>query len=162
MYSKFKKNYVNYLLQSFLVFVCIALLLMLYKLFGGIIVASLGASSLILFVSPHSKSAKTKNVVGGYICGIIIGVLCSFIYYKFLGLNFEELNYILIFLCAAAAAIATFLMVSTNLVHAPAVSLAIGLSIDPECLQLAFAALIGIVILCVIRNLLKDHIKNLV
>ena len=155
-------NYKNYIFQCLLLFICESLILLLYSLFGGIIVASLGASGFILFVTPHTNSSRSRNLIGGYICGAIAGILFGVLHNKISGFGFSGVNYVLIFVCAAASAFTTFLMIITNYVHPPAAALALGLSADPECIKIAMAAIIGVTILCTTRYILKKYLKNLI
>ena len=148
--------------QSLLLFACVSLILLLYSQFGGIIVASLGASGFILFVTPHTNSSQTRNLIGGYACGAIMGILSNILYGQISGLSFSGVDYALIFICAAAPALATFLMTTTNFIHPPAAALALGLSVEPKAMKIAIAAMIGVTILCLTRSILKKYLKNLV
>jgi len=160
--KRFRENYKNYLLLSFLILVSIGLVLLLHELLGGIIVASLGASSFILFVRPHASSTCTRNIAGSYVCASVVGILFSLLHDRLFVLDFAGVDYALVVVCAAAAAVTAFLMVAANLVHPPAAALAVGLSADSDCLRTAAVAIIGVVIFCVIRRVLKKHLKNLI
>ena len=150
------------MLQSLLLFVCMSLVLFLYSSFGGKIVASLGASGFILFVAPHANNSQARNLVGGYICGSIAGILTSLLYGQVSEINFFGVDYILVFICATAPALATLLMTTTALIHPPAAALALGLSVEPNAINTAIAALIGVIFLCLIRFMLKKYLKNLI
>ena len=160
--KKIRKNIKSYVFQSLLTFICVFIALCFHQLFGGIIVASLGASSFIIFITPHTRSSKTRCIIGGYICGAIAGILFSFLHGYISGLSFEGVSYALILVCAAAAALTTLLMITTGLVHPPAAALALGLASDRECLKTAMAAVIGVIILCTARRLLKKYVKDLI
>ena len=148
--------------QCAMIFVALCIILMLHGLLGGIIVASLGASSCILFLTPHKKASQTKNLIGGYSLAAISGIAFSMVHSALYTINISELDVILIVVCAFAAAVTTLLMVMTRLVHPPSAALALGLAADPHCLRTAVAALAGIVILCVIRRLLGKYMRNLI
>jgi len=161
-----RQNLKNYLFQSLLTFLCIGAALLLYGLFGGFIVASLGASSFIIFITPHAEGARSRYVIGGYICGCIAGILFSFLFsalHKYMpDFYFHGVDYTQVLVCAAASALTTLLMATTGFVHPPAAALALGLAIDTDCLKTAAAALIGVLILCAARRVLRKFIKNLV
>ena len=159
---KLRISYKNKLFQSMLIFICVSLVLLLYELFGGIIVASLGASGFIIFITPHTNGSRDQNILGGYVCGAVSGVLFGLLHSRINGLGFAGAEYVLIAVCAAAAAMTTFLMITTNLVHPPAAALALGLSADPDCVKTAAAALIGVTLLCAARRLLKKYLKDLI
>jgi CBS-domain-containing membrane protein len=150
------------LLQCALVFAALSALLMLYEFLGGIIVASLGASSFILFATPHTNSSKAKNLIGGYICGSLAGVSFSFLHAAFNMFDYEKMHLALILGCAAAAALAMFLMVFAEVAHPPAAALAVGVAATPQRLQMAAAAMIGVTLLCGLRFILKKYLKNLI
>ena len=135
---------------------------MLGKFFGGITVASLGASSFILFVTPHTNASRTVNLIGGYVFGVISGTAFSFLYTMFNTLDFAGVDLVLSIVCASAAAVTTFLMVWMRKVHPPAAALALGLAADPKSAQVAAAAVISVAILCVIRHCLSKHLINLI
>ena len=160
--GKFLKNYKNHVFQSSLLFVCVSLALLLENLFGEIIVASLGASGFVLFVTPHTNGSRSKNIIGGYVCGAIGGVLFGLLHNRISGFGFPGVSYALIFICAAASAFTTFLMVATNLVHPPAAALALGLSADPGCIKTATAAITSVIMLCIARRMLTKYLKNLI
>lgn len=160
--KKFRKDYKHYILQSLLIFTCICLALSLGRFFDDIIVASLGASSFILFITPHTNSSRPRYVIGGYICGSFSGTIFHFLYAFLSHSNFVGKEYVLIVLCAAAVAVAAFIMVITNTEHPPAAALALGLSADPRCLKTAMAAITSIIVLCMIKQLIKKHLKNLI
>ena len=159
---KIRKNIKSYIFQSLLTFICVGLALMLHELFGGFIVASLGASSFIVFITPHTNSSRPRNVIGGYISGAVAGILLSLLHEHILGFEYNGLNYTLVLVCAAASALTTLLMVTTGLVHPPAAALAIGLAADKHGLVAAVAALLSVIILCAARWALRKHIKNLI
>ena len=160
--KRIRRNIKSYISQSLLTFICIGLSLLLYSFFGGFIVASLGASSFIIFITPHTNSSRPRYVIGGYICGSIAGILFSFLHRFLPALDLNGLDYTLILVCAAASALTTLLMVATGLVHPPAAALALGLAADQDCLKTAAAAIIGVLILCTARRLLRKYIKNLI
>ena len=148
--------------QCLLLFACVSLILSLYSFFGAIIVASLGASGFILFVTPHTNGSRAVNLIGGYVCGAIAGISLSLLHGQISGLSFSGVDYALVLVCAAASALTTFLMVTTNFVHPPAAALALGLAADPKCIKTAIAAMAGVIILCAARRILKKYLKNLV
>lgn len=158
----FRVNYKYYIFQSSLIFICIFLILLLCNFFNVIIVASLGASSFILFAIPHTNNARVKYVIGGYFWGLILGSLFNFLYYKISSLNFAGIEYALMAVCAASVAVTMFFMVITNLSHPPAAALALGLSTDSECFKTTVSAIIGVIIICTVRQILKKYLKNLI
>ena len=41
------------------------------------LVAALGATTFMTFTMPHRVSTRARYVIGGYVAGIVVGVLCS-------------------------------------------------------------------------------------
>ena len=75
--EKFLKNKWSYIFQPLLAAGAIFLILLeLDAISDAAIVASLGASSFIVFTMPDIESSKVRCLVGGYIVGIIAGCLC--------------------------------------------------------------------------------------
>jgi CBS-domain-containing membrane protein len=148
--------------QCCIIFISLGSILMLYDFLGGIIVASLGASSFILFATPHTNSSRAINLVGSYIFGAFSGIAFSFLHAALLTLDHSGIHFAIIIGCASSAALTTFLMVKTGLVHPPAAALALGLAADPKSLQTGGAAIIGVIILCLVRYLLRKKVKNLI
>ena len=149
-------------IQCAVIFVALGLILMLYEFLGGIIVASLGASSCILFLTPHTNGSRTVNLVGGYLLAAISGIIFGYLHIALIHIfGFAKVDVVLIVVCASASAFTTFLMACTRLIHPPSAALALGLAADPNCIRTAAAAILGILILCSIRYCLRKHLKNL-
>ena len=159
---RIRKNIKSDIFQSLLTLVCVFIALLLHQLFGGFIVASLGASSFIIFVTPHTKSSRARCVIGGYFLGAIAGILFSFLHAYVSGFSFSGSAYVLILICAASAAVTALMMITTGFVHPPAAALAIGLAVDRDWIRSAPGAMLGVIVLCIARRLLSNHIKNLV
>ena len=159
---KFRKNYLHYILQSFLIFICITAIMLLSKFLGGIVVASLGATSFILFVTPHTNGSRPRYVIGGYLCGTAVGTLFNLLHTQVFEPIFGGADYAMVLLCAAAVAVTTFIMIVVNTEHPPGAALALGLVAGPGSMRMALAALAGVLLLCAVRRLLKKYLKNLI
>jgi CBS-domain-containing membrane protein len=64
---KFKKLWFYYILQSFLAVVAIFILVFLLGEERVVLISAMGATSFIVFAMPQEVSAKTRNVVGGFV-----------------------------------------------------------------------------------------------
>ena len=161
--EKFLKNKWNYIFQSLLAAVSIfVILLELDAISDAAIVASLGASSFIVFTMPSVESSKTRCLIGGYIVGIIAGCLC---YYLSLLPIFAEIPFISephnTLFPALAVGVAIFIMVITDTEHPPAAGIALGLVLDECQSKTIIVVLIGIISLSVLKTLLRPVIKDL-
>lgn len=122
--DKFKSNKRQYILQCLMATVAL-LIVMTYVNYvvDTVIVASLGATSFILFTMPHTHSSKPRYIIGGYFIASVVGVLCSLL----IGLNTFVTPVIL---GAIAVGLCMFLMVILNFEHPPAAGFALGIVID--------------------------------
>jgi len=89
------------------------------------IIASLAATMFILVTSPHSPASRPRNLVGGYLCGMIGAVIARLPEAFATGLP-EPLNPVstLVLTTTLAVAITALLMVIFDLNHPPACALA--------------------------------------
>ena len=73
----FKRHWPNYLIQSAIATVAFALILIVHP--NQIIIASLAATTFIIFAMPGIITAQPRRVIGGHLVGLICGTLCYFI-----------------------------------------------------------------------------------
>jgi len=77
---KLKKYFPNYILQSLLATIALTIILYFENIFTNTaVVASLGATTFIIFAMPKYTTAQPRRVIGGHIIGIIVGVFCFYI-----------------------------------------------------------------------------------
>ena len=80
--ESFLKAPKSYIVQSLLAAVAVATILRFVGfLTQTAIVASLGASTFIVFAMPHAITAQPRRLIGGNSIGLLCGLLC---YYTFL------------------------------------------------------------------------------
>ena len=79
--KSFIKRPKNYIIQSVLAIVAVAVILFFMEtLTHAAIVAALGSSAFIVFAMPHSITAQPRRLIGGQIIGILCGTLCFFLF----------------------------------------------------------------------------------
>jgi len=84
--KKLKKNFYFYIIQSILATFSLVIIFYLLNIFTHTaVIASLGATTFIVFAMPNYTTAQPRKVIGGHLIGIIIGILC---------LHFSSLNFI--------------------------------------------------------------------
>jgi CBS-domain-containing membrane protein len=162
--KKVSKNLLRYLGQCFLATLTIlAVLLFLDLLTETAIIASLGASAFIVFTMPRTYSSDPRRLIGGYIVGILIGILFN----QFS--NLEQTKYLffnettsLVVFGAIAVGIAIFVMAITNTEHAPAAGIALGLVINQWTPKTILFILIAIIWMASVRKILKPYIIDLI
>ena len=154
--KKFLSNKLSYLLQSVLAGVAMMLILAVFNtISNGAIVAALGASTFIVFVLPGTRSARPRYLIGGYVMGIVIGVLCYWL--KIVAGLPEQLGAVSGIPCivfgASAVGLATFVMVITNTEHPPAAGIALGfVMLGNLSWPVPAGVLAAILVLCLVKQ----------
>jgi len=78
-YKKFKRQWKNYVFQITVATLSIFIAILFIKMQNAVMVASLGATTFIVFITPTNFIANRRNVVGGHIIGISVGMLFAFL-----------------------------------------------------------------------------------
>lgn len=151
---KLKRNWKHYVFQSLLATVSIAIVLFFLTLENAVIIASIGASTFIVFAMPKSVAAKSKNIIGGHVIGIIVGSLCSLIPHTS--------SLVSVFVYAIAVGISIFIMVVVDMEHPPASGATLGVAITGFTWGVTIAVMTAAIILSLIHRYFKRHIKDLV
>jgi CBS-domain-containing membrane protein len=162
--KKFRKNIHRYIFQCVLATLTIlAVLFFLDVLTETAIIAALGASAFVVFAIPNSYSSDPRRLIGGYIVGIIIGIICYYISTtEMISSFFVETNYSLIVFGAIAVGIAIFTMAVTNTEHPPAAGIALGLVINTWDWMTIVFTICAIIWLTGVRKLLKPYFMDLI
>lgn len=163
--KKIKGNVSHYIFQCLLATsILLIALIFLNVLTETAIIASLGATSFIVFAMPRSYSSSPKRLIGGYTIGISIGVLC---YYIGSLLNPSSLlipfttREVPIFFAAIAVGLSIFLMTITNTEHAPAAGIALGLVINQWNVNSVLFIIIVMLIMAITHHILQPYLINL-
>lgn len=122
------------------------------------LVAALGATTFMTFTMPYRVSTRARYIVGGYVVGIIVGVLCSFILQGSLT-GYGDTG--LAAMGALAVAVASLLMVTTNTEHPPAAGIALGLVVQPWTYPTVLFVLASVVFLSLAKHYLKPVMIDL-
>ena len=161
--SKFMRNKLRYVLQCLLATMAVlVILVILDAMSNAAVIASLGASSFIVFTMPQAQLSRPRFLIGGYVVGVGAGTLCHWLSQLTLLTSLPVLqNYPYVVFAAAAVGLAMFVMVVTNTEHPPAAGVALGLVLG-DCRAMTIAViLVGIVVLSMLRKLLRPMLKNL-
>ncbi len=151
--KEFKQNWKYYLVQSLIATFFIFLVLLVLSLRRLVIVASLGATTFIVFAMPNTLSAKPRNIIGGYLVGLTCGAILSLIPHS---VSIHPAVYY-----AAAVGLSIFLMVVIDTEHPPAAGVALAVAIDGVNWKVSLAVLISAVMLSVIHEIFKKQIRDL-
>jgi len=163
--KKLKKYFSHYILQSLLATITLTIILYFENMFTRTaIVASLGATTFIIFAMPKYATAQPRRVIGGHIVGIVAGLLCFYI--ASLTQNSENYsltqNILNILIPSLSVGLSIFFMVITNTEHPPAAGTALGIVIQGWSYSTILVILITISLLSLTKYLLKPWLKDLV
>ena len=162
--EKIRGNLGRYLFQCLLATVTISIVfLFLDVVLDAPLVASLGATSFIVFAMPKSQTARPRSLLGGYLMGTFSGTLCSLLATSSLmqstGLGDKRL---LVVFGAIAVGLATFGMVITDTEHPPAAGLALGFVVDRWDVTTILLVLSAVGLLTVAKWALRRVLLDLV
>lgn len=143
----------NYVFQSLFATLAIFIVLLTLSLQEAVIIASIGATTFIVFAMPKSITAKPRNVIGGHIVGLISGSLCALIPHPLF------IHSIMVYSLAVGFSI--FIMVITDTEHPPASGTALGVAIHGFSLGVTITVIISVVILSLIHHLFKRYLRDL-
>lgn len=126
------------------------------------IIASLGATTFIVFTMPKTHSAKSKNIIGGYTIGIIFGIIFYFISLFLIDI-IKNINLHTIYMITGALSVGVtmFVMTITNTEHPPAVGMALSLILTPWDFKTLFFVYLCIILMIIVKRLLKNHLIDL-
>ncbi|MGD2278894.1 MAG: HPP family protein [Candidatus Omnitrophota bacterium] len=158
--KKFRENKKQFIIQSLLAGVAVAAALTLFDVVRHpVIIASFGASSFIAFTVPHMQYSSPRNLVGGYVIGVIVGCTIHFVS------GISDVYFIdktlTVIAGGIAVAIAVFLMTITDTEHAPATSIALGFVINDWDIKTVVLVLAGIVIISAVQRALRPRMIDL-
>lgn len=119
------------------------------------VVASIGATSFIIFTMPNRNEAKPKYILGGYGVGTIVGIVLNY-------LLILDIGFSLNIMAALAVGLAMFLMVITNTEHPPAAAFALGLAVDGYTINILIFVYGVTITLLLIKWLLRTWLIDLI
>ena len=161
--QKFTKNKARYLLQCLMAAVAVFILLVILDARRNTaVIAALGASSFITFTMPNARVSKPRFLIGGYLIGILSGVLSHHVSLLPFLADAAILSHLSSAIFGAlAVGLAIFLMVVANVEHPPAASVALGLVLNNCDPRTILVVLGGIVCLSLIKRLIRPLLMDL-
>ena len=149
-----KAHWKEYLVQSIAATIVVFIIFFAVTPDRPVIVASIGASTFIVFAMPNNHTAQPKRVVGGHIIGILCGSLFSF---------FPQTAILpSIAVYSIAVGLSIFLMVALNLEHPPASGTALGIALNGFSFDVAIAVLLSAIVLSIAHFLLCRRFNDLI
>lgn len=130
----------------------LAILLMLDALSDTTIVATLGASAFVAFVTHESRFSQPRYLIGGYLAGVLSGCLCHSLSVIPTIAHIAVVDqWSHVIFGAIAVGLAILLMLATGTEHPPAAGLALGLVLNGWDYSTVVAIVAGVVSLAVLR-----------
>ena len=151
--EELRLHWKNYVYQSIIATCAIFVVILLLRSLNMVIVASIGASTFVVFAMPRHITAKSRNVIGGHLVGLIVGSLFALIPY------YSMLSSTIVYALAVGCSI--FIMVVIETEHAPAAGTALGVTMIGFSTALAIAIVTSIVVLSVIHHFFKRYLRDL-
>jgi len=153
MIKEFRTFWKNYVFQSLFATLAIFIVLLFLSLQHAVIIASIGATTFIVFAMPKNITAQPRNVVGGHLVGLTCGSLCALIPHQ------TFLHSILIY--SLAVGLSIFIMVVTDTEHPPASGTALGVAMRGFSPDVIIAVVTSVTVLALIHHLLKRYLRDL-
>ncbi len=155
--EEFKLHWKNYVIQSLCATFAVYLLILFLTLQDAIVVASIGATTFVVFAMPNSISAQPKNLIGGYLVGLGCGLLCLLIPKP----QFLDPSIANSFIAASAIGLSIFVMVVTDTEHPAASGLALAVAMNGFSWRVVIAAIISALALSFIHVCFKRFLRDL-
>lgn len=153
--KEFKLYWQHYVVQSILAMVGVFIVLLCIQNIA--IIGAIGSTAFVVFAIPKNFTCRAKNIIGGYIIGLLSGCLCA-MFAK------PEIINPLVFsaiVSAIAIGLSIFVMVVVDLEHPAASGIALGAAIEGFSWKLAAAVMISAILLSLIHVLFKRYLRDL-
>ncbi len=151
--GEFRLLWKNYLYQSLLAAVVLAIVLVALSLEHAVVIASIGATAFIVFTMPGNVTARPRNVIGGHLVGLACGSLAALIPHHVL------FSSIIVYVLAVGVAI--FLMVALGFEHPPAGGTALGVAITGFSVSVMIAIVTASAIMSLAHRFCRRHLRDL-
>ena len=138
------------------------ILLALDAVFSTAIVATLGATTSIVFAMPRGRSARPRSLLGSYAVGILSGALASLACSWVAARTQLAPNSAAILFGGMAVRAATFLMVIGDAEHPPAAGMALTLVLSPWDQFTILLVLVAVLLLTAAKRALRNVLLDLV
>jgi CBS domain-containing membrane protein len=153
-----KLHWKSYLFQCLAASATIFVILLLVSIHRKpIIIASLAASTFIVFTIPSYLTARPRNLI----CGHLVGLVCGLVVAELILPYFSPTIVIYEFWYAFAVGLSIFIMVATDTEHPPAAGTALGVVTLGFSMKLILTVLISISFLAGVHYLFKNRLRDL-
>lgn len=158
--KNFQRNKSHYLLQSLMATCSLVIILLTLDIaFHTVIIAAFGATSFIVFAMPNQITSNPRRIIGGYIVGIIVGMVFHYISNSMYSIISHHAIYSVA--VALAVGLSLLLMVLTNTEHPPAADVTLGLVLEGYTFSSLGVILLGVIALVIIKKLMSRWLIDL-
>ncbi|MEA1987364.1 MAG: HPP family protein [Candidatus Marinimicrobia bacterium] len=153
-YKKFKRLWKHYLIQIPIATLSIFIATLFINIQNTVMIASIGATTFIIFILPTSYTANRRNVIGGHLIGIGVGMLFTLIP--------ASSSIILLLIFSLTVGTAMLFMAIFDMEHPPACGTALGVVSFGYTFPSLFAFITGIIVLSLLHHFFKSKLKDLI
>jgi CBS-domain-containing membrane protein len=159
---RFFGNWRQYVFQClFVTATMMVILALLDSVHETVLVAALGASSVVAFSAPSLRASRPRCLIGGYLVGVIVGCSMSLLVTAGGGLVSLDEHSSRVLLGAIAVGLAMLVMVTTNTEHPPGAAIAFGLVFQEWDLLTIVVVLAGISAISFIKEAARGRLIDL-
>lgn len=120
----------------------------------AVVVGAIASTAFILFISPHSNTARHRHVIGGHLVSIAIALPFALFANSVSGVAFS-------FYIAIAVGLSMLAMAAINTEHPPAAGTAFAIVAHGVSFSLVFFVLIAIGSLVAVHSIFRRWMKDL-
>lgn len=152
------KHWKSYLFQCMAASIAIFVLLLIVSIHKKpIIIASIAASTFIIFTIPSNFTARPRNLIFGHITGMLCGLFIA----EMIVPNFIYHIVLIDFWYALAVGMSIIIMVATDTEHPPAAGTALGVVTLGFSWKLVFTIVVSIIFLASVHKIFKKRLRDL-
>jgi len=127
-----------------------------------VMIAAIGSTSFVLFVTPHSSTANPRHVIGGHLVALVVGSAFAVFSGTPVGQNLlAQIPLVLDVEAALAVALSIFLMAATDTEHAPAAGTALGVVVHGFGWGLILFVVSSAIMLSFVHTMLRPRLRDL-
>lgn len=151
---KFRRNFGRYLIQSLAASaVLLAILSVEDAIDKAAVVAAIGSTAFILFITPHSQFGAPRNVIGGYALSVLAGSLAAMVT--------TDSTFLLALEGAASVGLAFLLMAVFDAEHGPAAGAALAVVLIGFSWNLVLLSMGSVIAMSAAHQLLRSRMRDL-
>ena len=161
---KVKINIRRYIFQCSLVFLALLGVLLVEEvgLQRVVVIAAIGSTSFVLFVTPYASTAKPRHAIGGHLVALFTGSVFAAFDGTTVGQSLLAENPLLFDVEASlAVALSIFFMAATDTEHAPAAGTALGVVAHDFSWGLILFVVSSVIMLSMVHAILRPRLRDL-